>query len=78
MGPDKNEYLVGTPGYTPKWKDRLVACGNFEQMNGEDIRADAPTAPTAQKEGITLICSWALGLHPKGVPDQDMIARVPV
>ncbi|CAE6973673.1 unnamed protein product [Symbiodinium sp. KB8] len=40
-------------GYTPKWKDRLVACGNFEQMNGEDIRADAPTAPTAQKELVS-------------------------
>ena len=52
---DKIEHLVGAPGYTPKWKARLVACGNFEQMNGEDI-------PTAEQEGIALICSWAVPL----------------
>ena len=56
---DKNEHLSGTPGYTPKWKARLVACGNFEQMNGEDIRADSPTA---EQEGIALLCSWAVSL----------------
>ncbi|OLP85299.1 hypothetical protein AK812_SmicGene33735 [Symbiodinium microadriaticum] len=50
---DKNEHLSGTPGYTPKGKARLVACGNFEQMHGEDIRADSPTA---EQEGIALIC----------------------
>ena len=52
---DKTEHFVGAPGYTPKWKARLVACGNFEQMNGEDI-------PTAEQEGIALICSWAVPL----------------
>ena len=56
---DKNEHLSGTPGYTPKWKARLVACGNFEHMHGEDIRADSPTA---EQEGIALICSWAVSL----------------
>ena len=56
---DRNEHLSGTPGYTPKWKARLVACGNFEQMHGEDIRADSPTA---EQEGIALICSWAVSL----------------
>ena len=56
---DKNEHLSGTPGYTPKWKARLVGCGNFEQMHGEDIRADTPTA---EQEGIALICSWAVSL----------------
>ena len=56
---DKNEHLSGTPGYTPKWKARLVACGNFEQMHGEDVRADSPTA---EQEGIALICSWAVSL----------------
>ena len=56
---DKNEHLSGAPGYTPKWKARLVACGNFEQMNGEDIRADSPSA---EQEGILLICSWAISL----------------
>ncbi|CAE7943739.1 unnamed protein product [Symbiodinium sp. KB8] len=56
---DKNEHLSGTPGYTPKGKARLVACGNFEQMHGEDIRADSPTA---EQEGIALICSWAVSL----------------
>ena len=29
---DKNEHLVGTPGYTPKWEVGLVACGNFGHM----------------------------------------------
>ncbi|CAE7761867.1 unnamed protein product [Symbiodinium necroappetens] len=73
---DKNEHLSGTPGYTPKWKARLVACGNFEQMNGEDIRADSPSA---EQEGIVLICSWAdphFEGHPKGVPDAE-IQQVP-
>ena len=56
---DKNEHLSGTPGYTPKWKARLVACGNFEHMHGEDIRADSPTA---EQEGVALICSWAVSL----------------
>ena len=41
---DKSAHLAGTPGYTPKRKARLVACGNFAEMNGEDIRADSPTA----------------------------------
>ena len=56
---DKNEHLSGTPGYTPKWKAPLVACGNVEQMHGEDIRADSPTA---EQEGTALICSWAVSL----------------
>ena len=56
---DKNEHLSGTPGYTPKWKARLVACGNFGHMHGEDILADSPTA---EQEGIALICSWAVSL----------------
>ena len=45
---DNSEHLLGTPGYTPKWKARLVACRNCAQMNGEDIRA----APTAEQEGM--------------------------
>ena len=44
---NKNKHLVGKPGYAPKWKARLVACGNFEQMDGEDVRDDSPTAEQA-------------------------------
>ena len=29
---DKTEHLRGTPEYVPKWKARLVACGNFEHI----------------------------------------------
>ena len=29
---DKHEHQQGTPGYTPKYKSRLVSCGNFEQV----------------------------------------------
>ena len=57
---DRNEHLRGTPEYTPKWKARLVACGNFEHIGHEEnIRADSPTA---EPEGAALICSWAASL----------------
>ncbi|CAE7249187.1 RE2 [Symbiodinium natans] len=62
---DKHEHLKGTPGYRPKYKARLVACGNFEHIStGEDIRADSPTA---EPEALAFICSWAssLGLRIK-------------
>ena len=60
---DKNEHLRGTPEYTPKWKARLVACGNFEHIgHEEDIRADSPTA---EPEGIAISCSWAVSLGPR-------------
>ena len=62
---DKHEHLKGTPGYRPKYKARLVACGNFEHIStGEDIRADSPTA---ESEALAFICSWAssLGLRIK-------------
>ena len=36
-----------------------MACGNFENIGGEDIRADSPTA---EQEGIALFCSWATSL----------------
>ena len=45
---DKNQHSVGTPGYTHKWRARLVARGNLEQMNGKDIRTDSPTAEQLQ------------------------------
>ena len=62
---DRHEHLKGTPGYRPKYKARLVACGNFEHIStGEDIRADSPTA---EPEALAFICSWAssLGLRVK-------------
>ena len=50
---DKNEHLLGIE-YEPKYKARLVACGNFEEIgDGEDIRADSPTI---EPEGLSLLC----------------------
>ena len=31
---DKNEFKKHAPDYQPKWKSRLVSCGNFKQTEG--------------------------------------------
>ena len=31
---DKNDFQRGQPGYKPKYKSRLVICGNFEDREG--------------------------------------------
>eukprot|EP00438_Fugacium_kawagutii_P009145 Skav206186 [mRNA] locus=scaffold1844:100592:105303:- [translate_table: standard] len=40
---DKNQHKQGTAGYSPKYKSRLVSCGNFEK-GAEGLRSDSPTA----------------------------------
>ena len=38
----KHDHLLGTPEYTPKFKSRMVSCGNFEHSEG--LRSDSPTS----------------------------------
>ena len=56
---DKHEHLRETnirknEKHIPKYKSRLVACGNLE--NCPDVRTDSPTTAV---EGLNLLCSWA-------------------
>ena len=52
---DQNEHLI-RPGtkHVPKFKSRLVGCGQFEDRTG--IRSDSPTCDV---EGLNLVCSFA-------------------
>ena len=55
MGPcGQEEFKKHAPGYQPKWKSRLVSCGNFEQTEG--IRSDSPTGDSDLRMIIT---AWA-------------------
>lgn len=40
---DKRQHKQGAAGYEPKYKSRLVSCGNFETA-AEGLRSDSPTA----------------------------------
>ena len=51
---DKNDFQRGQPGYKPKYKSRLVICGNFEDREG--LRGDAPTGDV---EAHHIVCAWA-------------------
>ena len=51
---DKHEHRQGTPGYTPKYKSRLVSCGNFEDASG--LRSDSPTSDA---EAHNLVAAFA-------------------
>ena len=51
---DKHEHRQGTPGYTPKYKSRLVSCGNFEDASG--LRSDSPTSDS---EAHNLVAAFA-------------------
>ena len=52
---EKNQHLM-RPGkqHEPKMKSRLVTCGQLEDCTG--IRSDSPTADV---EGLNLVCSFA-------------------
>ena len=52
---DKNQFMKGRPDqeYVPKFKSRLVSCGNFEVSEG--LRSDSPTADT---EAHNILCCW--------------------
>ena len=39
---NKNEHKEGQVGYEPKYKSRLVSCGNYEDSSG--LRSDSPTS----------------------------------
>ena len=56
---DKNEHLK-RPGaaHESEMKSRLVACGQFENRQG--IRSDSPTADV---EGLNIVCSFAACNH---------------
>ena len=70
---DKNEHLWQTPEYTPKWKARLVACGNFEHIGREeDIRADSPTA---EPESLRELPSFVHGLFHSVLGSGQAISR---
>ena len=53
---DKNQFMKGRTDqeYVPKFKSRLVSCGNFEVSEG--LRSDSPTADT---EAHNILCCWA-------------------
>ena len=53
---DKNQFLKGRTDqeYVPKFKSRLVSCGNFEVSEG--LRSDSPTADT---EAHNILCCCA-------------------
>ena len=53
---DKNQFIKERTDqeYVPKFKSRLVSCGNFEVSKG--LRSDAPTADT---EAHNILCCWA-------------------
>ena len=52
---DKNQFMKGRTDqeYVPKFKSRLVSCGNFEVSEG--LRSDSPTADT---EAHNILCCW--------------------
>ena len=53
---DKNQFIKERTDqeYVPKFKSRLVLCGNFEVSKG--LRSDTPTADT---EAHNILCCWA-------------------
>ena len=53
---DKNQFMKGRGDqeYVPKFKSRLVSCGNFEVSEG--LRSDSPTADT---DAHNILCCWA-------------------
>ena len=53
---DKHEHLKGTEAYTPKFRSRLVSCGNFEDVDKSQLRCDSPTA---EAETHCMIASYA-------------------
>ena len=53
---DKHEHLKGTEAYTPKFRSRLVSCGNFEDVDESQLRCDSPTA---EAETHCMIASYA-------------------
>ena len=51
---DKHDHLIGTAGYTPKFKSRMVSCGNFEHSEG--LRSDSPTSDL---ETHHVVAAWS-------------------
>ena len=53
---DKNEFKKGRSDYEPKYRSRLVSCGNCEGVSRNELTCDAPTVDA---ETHCLIASYA-------------------
>eukprot|EP00439_Symbiodinium_sp_Y106_P033099 s1497_g3.t5 len=53
---DKNEFKKGLSDYEPKYRSRLVSCGNCEGVSRNELTCDAPTVDA---ETHCLIASYA-------------------
>ena len=51
---NKNDHLIGTAQYVPKFKSRMVSCGNFEHSHG--LRSDSPTS---ELESHHVVAAWS-------------------
>ena len=51
---NKNDHLLGTSQYVPKFKARMVSCGNFEHSHG--LRSDSPTS---ELESHHVVAAWS-------------------
>ena len=51
---NKNDHLIGTSQYVPKFKSRMVSCGNFEHSDG--LRSDSPTS---ELESHHVVAAWS-------------------
>lgn len=53
---DKHDHLLGTPEYTPKFKPRMVSCGNFERSDG--LQSDSPTSDLESHHVVAAQSAW--------------------